>query len=247
MFLPDGSGSPVGTVDGMQYVWTGAYPANQCPRIKAGKLKVGRQDSFNNGMDRNFRPGRKLLCIVDADDPNNDSIAITWDLRIDVSNNTATGGAYEPPSVPLAGAVISSSRDSAIIQLPADTNLYRIFCYVKDPKLSAATINVPIVVSNNAPEPVTFSVSAPSGIRQAGLAVAGATDAAFISVDLDQQAYLKLRIYSAKGELVKTIDKGLRGAGRHSYIWKTANAAKGLFYVSLSTSDRTIVKKVIIR
>jgi hypothetical protein len=223
MFLPDGS--PVGTVDGMQFVWTGAWPANQCARIKAGKIKVGRTDSFNNGSDRNFRPGRTVLCTVDADDPNGDSIVISWDLRVDVSNNTATGGAYEPPSNPIAGAVLLSSGNTATIQLPADTGLYRIFCYVKDPKGSAATVNCPIVVSANAPEAVHNRASGTTAQAPARLTAACHGRMWSICADLDRETFMFLGIYTVNGELVETIDKGLRSHGAHSYAWRGHSGA----------------------
>jgi hypothetical protein len=238
----------VGTVDGMQYVWTGAYPANQCPRIKAGKLKVGREVSFNNGVDRYFRPGTKLLCTIDADDPDGDALTITWDLRIDVSKNTATGGAYEPPSTPIAGAVLSASANTAIIQLPADTNkYYRIFCYVKDPKGSAATANCPIVSDPNAPEPVTNFVSGNPDRGVRAMSVAGRGETAVVRVNLDRQTFMTLEAFSLKGQRIATLDRGLRRAGLHSYALPARMCAAGTYFISLNTDCGTLIKRIIAR
>jgi hypothetical protein len=245
MFLPDGS--PVGTVDGMQFVWTGAWPANQCPRIKAGKLKVGRQDSFNNGADRNFRPGTKLLCTVDADDPDGDSIIVTWDLRVDVSKNTATGGAYEPPSVAITGAVLSTSGKTAVVQLTADTGLYRIFCYVKDPKGSAATINCPIVVSANAPEPVTHVAFKKSGADRLLVSAAACRKTAAVRMNLDKETFVMLGAYSVKGELLAVIDRGVRPAGCHAYLWRADAVGAGAYYIRLLGQDMNLIKKIVLQ
>jgi hypothetical protein len=242
MLLSDGS--PVGTVDGMQYVWTGAWPANQCPRIKAGKIKVGRTDSFNNGSDRYFRPGRNLLCIVDADDPNGDSITITWDLRIDVSKNTATGGAYEPPSNPIAGAVLSTSGNTAVIQTPADTGLYRIFCYAKDPKGSAATVNCPIVVQANAPEAVRTVASRTASAKGATLDATMHGTSCSIGVNLEKTTFMSLGIYTVKGELLETIDRGIRAAGAHDYVWRVRFGSAGPYFLKLLARNESVTKMI---
>jgi hypothetical protein len=245
MFLADGS--PVGTVDGMQFLWTGAYPANQCPRIKAGKIRVGRTDAFNNGSDRSFRPGRQLLCIVDTDDPDGDQVTITWDLRVDVSDNGATGGGYEPPSVPIAGAVLAASRDTAVIQLPADTNKYRIFCYVKDPEGSAATVNCPILVNNNAPEPVIHIVNTKSsGSAPLLVASGGRGKAAVIQVHLDRETFITLGIYSVRGELLAEIDRGVRTAGPHSYTWRPRSVGAGTYYIKLFRQGMVATRKMVV-
>jgi hypothetical protein len=248
MFLPSSDGgNAVGTVDGMQFVWTGTYPANQCPRIKAGKMKVGRLSAFNKGTDSIFRPSTKLLCTVDADDPNGDSLIITWDLRVDVSDNTATGGAYEPPSVPIAGAVLSATGNSATIQLPADVKKYRIFCYVKDPKGSAATVNYPINVDPNAPVldvPVrSIKPGTPTLlVRGPGKEMPGA-----IAVVLTSETDLSLKVFSLKGELLSTIDRSRKPAGRYTYAWDARAYGKGVYYVKLAANGGTVTEKVTIR
>jgi hypothetical protein len=87
-----------------------------------------------------------LRCSVDAVDPDGDKVAYYWDLRPDVSGNKAGGGDFEASSAPIAGAVVKTAKNEALIQLPPKEGNYRIFVYVVDGKKSAATANLPIQV-----------------------------------------------------------------------------------------------------
>jgi hypothetical protein len=142
MFLPDGS--PTAAVDVMTYVWTGKWPANRAPRTGPGKFKIV-AESGGTDRENEFLPGAKLRCTVNATDPEGDALKVTWDLRVDVSDNPSGGGDREPPSVPIDGAVLSASGNEALIQVPAKPGSYRIFVYAHDPGGKAATANVPIL------------------------------------------------------------------------------------------------------
>ncbi len=83
---------------------------------------------------------------MDASDPEGDAIVIKWDLRIDVSDNRSTGGDAKPATPPIAGAMVSSGKSDAVIQLPKQPGNYRLFVYVFDPKGAAATANLPVQV-----------------------------------------------------------------------------------------------------
>lgn len=119
MFLPDGT--PLDTVDAMTLSWTGKHPADRAPQIRSIDVAVA---------------GRKATCKVDAADPENQPLDITWDVRKDVSDNPSTGGDREPPTPVLAEAKGASVE----IQLPAEPGNYRVFVYARD-KSKAATAN----------------------------------------------------------------------------------------------------------
>jgi hypothetical protein len=143
MFLP--GGSPTGAVDSMTYAWTGKWPADRAPRIGPGKFSLT-AESGATPQENVFLPGAKLRCKVNAADPEGKALTIKWDLRVDVSDNPGQGGDREPDSVPVDGAVLSSSGSEALIQLPAKPGNYRIFVYARDPGGKAATANVPVLV-----------------------------------------------------------------------------------------------------
>lgn len=147
MFLPgDLGGNPLNPVDAMTLAWTGKAPENGCPDIGPKKIMIGPESSPGDGSARFFPPGFRIKVEIDAEDPDGDPLTVAWDLRYDLTDNTASGGAYEAPSEPYPGAVISSSGKSAIIELPDETDYFRIHCYVYDDHGNAATVNQGIVV-----------------------------------------------------------------------------------------------------
>jgi hypothetical protein len=142
MFLPDGS--PTAAVDVMTYLWTEKWPANRAPRIGPGKFKIT-AESGSTGRENEFLPGAKLRCAVNTSDPEGDAVLVSWDLRLDVSDNPNRGGDRESPSNPIEGAVLSASGNEALIQVPSTPGNYRIFVYARDQGGKAATANVPIL------------------------------------------------------------------------------------------------------
>lgn len=140
LFLPDGT--PTEIIDAMTRAWTGSWPANRSPNIRADKITV------ISGGDSNhmYTPGAKITCKVDTTDPEGDEIFVKWDLRFDASDNLSTGGDWEKPTDPIEGAVLSMAGDTADIQLPETAGNYRIFVYVADPSGKTATANLPIMV-----------------------------------------------------------------------------------------------------
>jgi len=141
MFLPDGS--PLEAIDVMTYVWSGKWPANRAPKIGPGKFKIT-AESGGTDRENEFLPGAKLRCAVSGSDPEGEPVKVSWDLRVDVSDNPSGGGDREPPSVPIEGAVLSTNAGEALIQVPDKPGNYRIFVYVHDPAGKAATANVAI-------------------------------------------------------------------------------------------------------
>ncbi len=134
---------PLGAVDIITFAWTGKYPANRCPNIGMGKIKLNAENVSGDGSGRVFNPGTFLICDLDVIDPENDAVTVTWDIRLDVSGNPATGGGAEPPTLAIAGAVLVQGK-TAKIHVPATTGNYRIFAYAIDSKGSAATANAAI-------------------------------------------------------------------------------------------------------
>ncbi|HWH69876.1 MAG TPA: glycoside hydrolase family 2 TIM barrel-domain containing protein [Candidatus Sulfotelmatobacter sp.] len=142
MFLEDGS--PTEAVDVMTFVWSGHWPANRAPRI-AG-LQTEPDTSANQGQTGEYAVGTKLRCTVEATDPEGGKLSVGWDLRADVADNPSTGGDWEPAVKPIEGAVLQTTDNRAVVQLPAQPGKYRLFVYVRDGQGSAATANVPLLL-----------------------------------------------------------------------------------------------------
>jgi hypothetical protein len=144
MFLPDGR--RLDPVDAMTMAWTGHWPANRCPQIGPKKITLRVEGAKEDDTQHMFAKGARLRCTVDVSDPEGDPLTIQWDLRLDVGDNPSTGGDREPPTPPIAGAVVSSEKNEAVLQLPDQEGKYRIFVYASDPQRSTATANVPILL-----------------------------------------------------------------------------------------------------
>jgi hypothetical protein len=145
MFLPEGN--RLGAVDAMTMAWTGRWPANRCPQIGPGKIKVRVEGAEPDSTAPVFAPGARLHCAVDAADPENDPLTIRWDLRVDVADHPGRGGDREPSTPPIPDAVVSAQQREVIVKLPEKEGNYRLFVYALDPKESAATANLPLRVS----------------------------------------------------------------------------------------------------
>ncbi|MBI5384156.1 MAG: hypothetical protein HZA90_05660 [Verrucomicrobia bacterium] len=144
MFLPEGN--RLGAVDAMTMAWTGRWPANRCPQIGPGKIKVRLEGAPQDDTRHIFGPGARLRCTVEASDPENNPLTIKCDLRLDVADNPGRGGDREPSTPPVTDAVTSAKQHEALIQLPATEGNYRLFVYAFDPNGSAATANLPLQV-----------------------------------------------------------------------------------------------------
>jgi hypothetical protein len=144
MFLPDGSRTAA--VDTMQYLWTGAWPSNRCPRI-------GRIRCLAAPADRQTEPpvlgaAQAIEFAVDAEDPEGDRLKVTWDFRREVADNPNVGGDYEPASPALEGVLQAGREDGRFVtaRMPLQPGKHRLFAYAHDLQGGAATANLPVLV-----------------------------------------------------------------------------------------------------
>lgn len=142
MFLEDGS--PTEPVEVMQYLWTGRYPENRCPRIEGMWIEHG--DEPPQSAYAIVPVGATVRATVQTSDPDGDALTIRWDLRPDVADNPNVGGDREEPVQPISGAIRESGENWATVQIPSEAGKYRLFVYVYDPTGNAATANMPLLV-----------------------------------------------------------------------------------------------------
>mgnify|MGYP005853404533 CR=1 FL=1 len=150
IFLPDGT--PTEAVDAMTELWTGKPPADRCPIIGVGKVRL-LPSGTGNGEPGIFDPGMEIRCEVDASDPEGMPLRIEWDLRRDVADNPNVGGDREEPVEPIPESILRSDGHSAIVKLPPEPGYFRLFVYVRDPAGNGATANVPLKTRAHAPAP----------------------------------------------------------------------------------------------
>jgi hypothetical protein len=162
MFLPDGSRTAA--VDAMQYLWTGKWPQNRAPAVGPLKITVNMADSRSGA---GYVPGSRLLCNLDVYDLDGDALRIAWELRPDVSDDPRVGGDFEESVAPIDGAVKWTRLRQSEIELPRKPGKYRIFAYAWDGNGAAATVNLPVLVTDIAP-PEYPKVPAPTNTAALG-------------------------------------------------------------------------------
>ena len=142
MFLEDGS--PTECVDLMQFLWTGSYPSNRCPRIH--DMWVQQENGFTQRVYAVLPARTRVQAHVQASDPDGDVWSARWELRPDVADNPNVGGDREEPVQQIADAIADTAEGWAEVHMPEQEGKYRLFVYVHDPKGSAANANMPVLL-----------------------------------------------------------------------------------------------------
>lgn len=138
LFLPSGESTPA--VDAMQYVWTGAWPANRAPSIQPlqldGRVAI---DSIT------LAPGKTYTAQAKAHDAEGDPLRYRWTV-LHESTATSIGGDREdvPPAVALA--VQEDGKGGMTFTAPETAGTYRLFVEVHDGQGHAAYANLPFRV-----------------------------------------------------------------------------------------------------
>jgi hypothetical protein len=138
MLLEDGSKTE--TIDVMQKIWTGSWPANRAPQIAWTRLD-GREahDSVT------LKAGADCVAEVAASDPEGDTLAYRWEVMRE-SDATQTGGDKEQVPEVIEGTVRPPMGEKIMLRAPTEAGAYRLFVYVHDGQGSAGHANIPFLV-----------------------------------------------------------------------------------------------------
>lgn len=133
------SGEATEAVDVMQLAWTGAWPANRSPRVRAIRL-AGRE--ARDGVT--LVAGGTYAAAFDVVDPDGDPLRYRWEVKRE-SEATQAGGDFEPRIRSIDGLLSSpaSATTSVCVRKPGR---YRLFAYAFDDHGHAAHANIPFVV-----------------------------------------------------------------------------------------------------
>jgi hypothetical protein len=134
MFLPTLEKLP--QVDAMTMAWTGNWPANRCPDIRALESTLAGKEA---------RPGQTLSASIDVVDPDGDAMNFRW-LVAEESRDARVGGDKENPPATFPGLTTKSTGPHCEITVPDTPGAYRLFVTVYDNLGSAATANIPFKV-----------------------------------------------------------------------------------------------------
>jgi hypothetical protein len=134
MFLP--SGERLGAVDAMTFAWTGRWPANRAPEIRALATEA---------REAELPPSASFTARLDATDPDGDPIVARWEVRSESVDRRQGGDREaEPPAHP--ECLVEAEGLESTFRAPSRAGAYRLFAYLYDGKGGAATANVPFAV-----------------------------------------------------------------------------------------------------
>ncbi|WP_216726668.1 glycoside hydrolase family 2 TIM barrel-domain containing protein [Hymenobacter siberiensis] len=134
------TGEKTALVDEMNYLWRGQYPTNRAPLITDLQL-AGRRASASIEAT----VGQLLPSIVEASDPEGDSLTVHWELLPEVEKTFDAKIIATPPES-VENAVISGYGFGALIKAPQLPGPYRLYVRVFDGHGSVATANIPFWV-----------------------------------------------------------------------------------------------------
>ncbi len=135
MFLP--TLEKLSPVDAMTKAWTGQWPAQRCPEIRALTSAAAGQT---------VKPGQTLTADLDMEQPAGGVCTYRW-LVVAESAAPGVGGDAEavPPAFP--ELVTQNNSTHCVFTSPAAAGPYRLFVTVQDGKGGAATANFPFRVA----------------------------------------------------------------------------------------------------
>jgi hypothetical protein len=127
-------------IDQMHKFWTGNWPENRCPSLVSATLNE--KTRFDNIT---LKPGKEYVSVIQATDPDNDSIYIRAEVLRE-STDLKDGGDFETRPEALNELVKQASPEKVVFNAPETAGHYRLFVYVLDGKNHAATVNFPFIV-----------------------------------------------------------------------------------------------------
>jgi hypothetical protein len=67
-----------------------------------------------------------------------------------------------------------------------------------------------------------------------------------IIYSLNNSEHVKITVYNAKGQLVKTLFNGFQTGGSYSVIWDASNVSSGIYFYRLTAGDHSSIQKCVI-
>lgn len=138
LFTEAGEESEV--VDVMQFLWSGAWPANKAPHLYS--FQLNHQKATDNIT---LKPGQTYEATAVAFDPDNDKLRYRWEV-LEEATKVGEGGDREDRPKTMESAVADAPNGKAMIKAPAFAGAYRLFVYITDGANNVATANIPFYV-----------------------------------------------------------------------------------------------------
>jgi hypothetical protein len=127
------------SVDVMQHLWTGSWPANRAPRVEAVRL-----DGKGARQGVTLVAGNTYAASFTVVDPEGDVLRYRWEVKPE-SRSKKVGGDFERPIAAVDGWLAEDAGAAATITAKSPGK-YRLFAYAYDGNGNVAHANIPFLV-----------------------------------------------------------------------------------------------------
>lgn len=130
------------SMDVLQKLWTGRWPANRAPALAALQI-----EGFTDPRATTLHVGTTYRANVTATDPESDRLTFAWNIRPEVVIPPGSyAGGLEKAAKPIAGLIVEPAAPKIQFIAPAHRGAYRLFVTVTDGNGHIAYGNIPFLV-----------------------------------------------------------------------------------------------------
>ncbi|GAB3859904.1 glycoside hydrolase family 2 TIM barrel-domain containing protein [Hymenobacter terrigena] len=151
LFEPTGEKTEL--VDELQLLWKGHYPANRCPHLT--EMRLDGKRAVNNVQ---LVAGRSYPAVVTVSDPEGDSLTTRWQMLPEMRYRPGIKEVTTPLE-PLAGLIMQTGQQQALVRMPSQPGLYRLYARVFDGHGGVGTANIPVLVRAASVPAVSYSAT----------------------------------------------------------------------------------------
>jgi len=131
------------SIDVMQYLWTGTWPANRSPAIQ--RIAI---DGFSDPRSITLNAGAAYRAEAKATDPDSDPLTFAWEIRPEVKIPPGSyAGSLEKKAIPIKGLIRDATIRRVEFTAPQRAGTYRLFVTILDGQGHAAYGNVPFLAT----------------------------------------------------------------------------------------------------
>ncbi len=130
-------------IDVMTRLWTGDWPENRSPQIKAFTL-----DGKIDKAEIRLTSGHTYHAVIESYDPDKDKLSYRWEVKPE-SDSDAKGGDFEEDIGNIYDAIGVRKNNSVQVIAPDQPGAYRLFVYVSDGQGHVGHANIPFLVTTD--------------------------------------------------------------------------------------------------
>lgn len=217
------------------------------PDISLAEIEINDEDGGNGNHEVN--PGEEIKLVVNLENSGKgDAKNVKGELNIEDSYVTVSQGEASFGDIP-EGKEKSNTSNPFILQLsPSISDGHEVKCVLKvssNREIYSVELPLDLKVIRGIAErsfPTSASLKVQPYISDVGLR---------ISYTLASTSGVDLSVYSPTGELVRSLDSGMRREGHYSLLWNGRDGAGkrvsgGIYFIKFQAGNQRVIKKIVL-